>query len=273
MRFLSQPPPPPLGEFIHHFWNSTYAPSHPQVRILPRGTVELVINLSEDEIRIYDSAQSTNCLRFPGIVLSGAYTAALDLDPMQHASILGVHFRPGGAFPFFGAAVGELVNRHVALENLWGTAANELRERLCAAATPQQRFQILANALESRLRRDSAHPAVALALGIWGPAGIGDTVEAVANRVGLSQRRFIQVFTAQVGLTPKRFSRVLRLQHARAMVRQSATPNWSQVAHGCGYYDQSHLIRDFQELARLSPTDYLRLSGNNAVPHMLPLLD
>jgi len=70
------------------------------VRILPRGTIELVINLSEDEVRIYDSGQPARCLRFPGIVISGAYAGALDIDPMQHASMMGVHFRPGGAYPF-----------------------------------------------------------------------------------------------------------------------------------------------------------------------------
>ena len=133
---------------------------------------------------------------------------------------------------------------------------------MCCAAAPQKRFQILEETLKAWLRWLSEHPAVSLALDIFGPVGIGESVRAVAKRVGLSQRRFIQVFTTQVGLTPKRFCRVLRFQHAREIVDQAATLNWARLALTCGYFDQSDLIHDFQEFSGLSPTDYLRLRGN-----------
>lgn len=171
MRYSSHEPAPPLGKFIHNFWHFTDAPSHPRQRILPSGTNELVINLREDEVRINDSKQPEGYQRFPGIVVSGAYAGAFDIDPSQNASIMGVHFRPGGAFPFFGAAVAEFANSHLALEVLWGRPAIELRERLCAAATPQKRFQILEETLKARLRWLSEHPAVSLALDIFGPDG------------------------------------------------------------------------------------------------------
>lgn len=269
MRYFSQEPPPPLGNFIHSFWESSYSASHPKLRVLPRGTAELVINLSEDEIRIYDSGSAEYCRRFPGIVVSGAYGGALDIDPMQNASMMGIHFRPGGAFPFFGGALGEITGSHIPLEALWGRLAVELRERLCAAATRQKRFQILEEAIKARLRWKSEHPAVSRALGILGSTGAGDSVGAIAARVGLSQRRFIELFTAQVGLTPKLFGRVLRFQRARQFAHQAAKPNWSQVALTCGFYDQSHLIHDFQEFSGLSPADYFRLSTSELSPNLV----
>jgi AraC-like DNA-binding protein len=269
MHYLSHEPAPPLGDFIHHFWHCADAPSQPRVRILPSGTIELVVNLSEDEIRIYDSARPDRSLRFPGIVVSGTYASALDLDPLQHASVMGVHFKPGGAFALFGAAVAEFANSHLSLEVLWGRPAVELRERLCSAATPQKRFRILEETLKARLRWSSEHPVVSRALDMFGPSGIGDSVRAVAKRAGLSERRFIQVFTAQVGLTPKLFCRVLRFQHVRKVVNQAATLNWAQLALACGYYDQSHLIRDFQEFSGVCPTDYLRLRNNALFPNVV----
>jgi len=272
MRFFSYRPARPLGDFVDGFWDVTYAPSYPRVRILPSGTNELVINLSEDEIRIYDSGQPERCQRFPGIVVAGTYAGALDIDPMQHASMMGVHFKPGGAFPFLGAAVGELANSHLALEVLWGRSAIELREKLCSAVTSQKRFQILEETLTDRLRCLSEHPAVSLALDIFGPAGIGDSVRAVAKRVGLSQRHFIQVFTAQVGLTPKLFCRVLRFQHARDAVDQTAPLNWAQLALACGYYDQSHMIDDFRAFSGLSPTEYLYVRDKRLSRDHVPLI-
>jgi AraC-like DNA-binding protein len=272
MRYSSHQPAWPLGDFIQNFWHCANVPSDTLVRVLPSGTIELVVNLSEDEVRTYDSARPDRYRRFPGIVVSGTYAGALDLDPMQHATIMGVHFRPGGAFAFFGAAVAEFANSHLALEALWGRPATELRERLCAAATPQKRFQILEEALKSRLRWLPEHPAVSLALDIFGPAGIGDSVRAAAERVGLSQRRLIQLFTAQVGLTPKLFCRVLRFQHARAFVDQAATLNWGQMALACGYYDQSHFIHDFQEFSGLSPTDYLFQRSSRLLRNHVPVI-
>jgi transcriptional regulator GlxA family with amidase domain len=83
-------------------------------------------------------------------------------------------------------------------------------------------------------------------------------VRDVARRVGLSQRRFIQVFAAEVGLTPKLYARVKRFQRARALVRGTAPPDWAQLAVECGYFDQAHLIRDFRAFAGLTPEEYLR---------------
>jgi hypothetical protein len=44
--------------------------------------------------------------------------------------VIGVHFRPGGAFPFFAVEARELADTHVDLEVLWGREANELYEWL-----------------------------------------------------------------------------------------------------------------------------------------------
>jgi hypothetical protein len=196
VRLAFHQPATPLDAFIPYFWDCADAPSHDRERILPSGTVELVVNLCEDEVRICDPEQPERLRRLPGIVVSGTYEGAFVIDPSQHASMIGVHFRPGGAFPFFGEAVGEISNSHVALEALWGrTAAVELRERLCSAGSPRNRFHILEEALKTRLQRRGQHPAVSIGLEIFGPTGTGDTVHSAAKRVGLSRRRFIQLFT------------------------------------------------------------------------------
>jgi transcriptional regulator GlxA family with amidase domain len=84
------------------------------------------------------------------------------------------------------------------------------------------------------------------------------TVRDIARHIGLSQRRFIQVFTEEIGMTPKLFSRVQRFQRTIALVRQTTAPDWARLAVDCGYFDQSHLIRDFLMFSGFSPADYLR---------------
>ncbi len=271
MLYHSYTPAPPLGDFIKRFWLCSDAPPHSRERILPSGTIELVINLRDDAIRIYDPSHPDRYTRYSGAILSGTYSRFFVIDPLQHASILGVNFRPGGAFPFLGAPAGELADTHLDLESLWGPAAVELRERLCAAATPAARFSLLEETLLSRLRRSpEPHGAVPVALGAFEPAGANVRVRDVAGLVGLSQRRFIQVFAAEVGLTPKLYCRVRRFQRARALVGQTAAPDWARVAVDCGYFDQSHLIRDFLAFSGLSPVDYLHQQSERVLPNHVP---
>jgi AraC-like DNA-binding protein len=268
MFYRSYTPAPPLGDFIGRFWLCSDAPPHRREQILPMGTIELVVNLREDEIRIYDPAHPDRCSRFSGAVVSGTYSQSFVIDPLQHASIVGVHFRPGGAIGFLGAPPGELADTHLDLEALWGAPAVELRERLCAAATPAERFSLLEQALLSRLRYPpESHNAVPAALRALEPTGEAVRVRDVAWRVGLSHRRFIQVFAAEVGLTPKLYGRVRRFQHALALVRDVPAPDWARVAVECGYFDQSHLIRDFQAFAGLTPMEYLLRRSEQVMPN------
>jgi len=272
MLYRSYAPTPPLDAFVERLCHCADTPAHRRERILPSGTVELVVNLREDEIRIYDPARPERCKRFSGAVASGTYRGCFEIDPTQHGAIVGVHFRPGGASPFLGVPAGELADAHLDLEILWGRPAAELRERLCAAATPDERFSLLEKALVARLRRPPApHAAVPLALAAFERTAGGARVRDVARRVGLSQRRLIQVFAAEVGRTPKLFGRVLRFQRARELAGRAAAADWAGVAAACGYFDQSHLTRDFAAFSGLSPGAYLRRAGGPVLPnHVRP---
>jgi AraC-like DNA-binding protein len=118
-------------------------------------------------------------------------------------------------------------------------------------------------ALLDRARRvSSGDSAVDAALRLFGPIGAGSSTSAVARELGLSQRHFIHLFARQVGLTPKLLCRVLRFQYARILAqsqsREQRATGWAQIAMTCGYYDQAHLIRDFQDLSGLTPSQYIR---------------
>jgi transcriptional regulator GlxA family with amidase domain len=125
---------------------------------------------------------------------------------------------------------------------------------------------VLEELLLRRLRQSkSLHGAIPIALSAFEQADAPVKVRDIAWRVGLSQRRFIQLFTAEVGLTPKLYSRVRRFQRARELVRDATEPNWAALAVACGFFDQSHLIRDFEEFCGLSPVTYV----NQRTKHLL----
>jgi AraC-like DNA-binding protein len=256
MIYRRRAPRPPLSDFVELLWLfESAASSHASERVLPTGTVELVINLGEDTAGSFDA------------VVAGPHSRFFVLDTSRPSSIIGVHFKPGGAFPFFALPLDELRNRHVPLEALWGRRAAELRERLLAAEGAEAKLALLERLLLSLLGRpQSRHAAVGHALAAFrrGPRRIADVVD----ETGLSPRRFIGLFSDEVGLTPKSFCRIRRFQRTVALLHRVRAVDWAETALACGYCDQSHMIHDFQDFAGLSPANYLarRSEHMNHVP-------
>lgn len=247
----------------HGFWlYQNYNGFHERELILPSGTFEMVFNLQEDELRIYSPAEPQQCRRFSGAVVSGPYSGSFMSDGAEENSLLGVHFKPGGAVAILGMPAGEFRDTHLDLRNLWGPSASTLREQLCALKEPTKKFRLLEHALMQRVATyPGGHDAVRAALDVVMRTHGRAQTRDIASEVGLSQRRVIALFTAEVGLRPKLFARIRRFQNAVSQSRGASKIDWAQLAVECGYFDQSHLIRDFVAFASVSPDDYWRRHG------------
>ncbi|TMB70059.1 MAG: AraC family transcriptional regulator [Chloroflexi bacterium] len=250
-----------LLPFVDLIWQyNGLVQAHALERVLPTGNMQMIINLAEDRTRKYDAGDLTRVERHPGSIISGPHSGVFVIDTQQ-ASVLGVAFAPGGAAPFLGMPASEVRDLHVSLEDIWGTSAAGLRERL-VEAEPHDRFGLLEHWLIQQAFGDlSRHPAVTYALTEFSGVPHTRTVSAVTDRVGLSSRRFIEVFNDEVGLTPKLYCRIQRFQHAIRLAHQNEDVDWADLAARVGYYDQSHLIREFQEFSGLSPSAYLKDRG------------
>jgi AraC-like DNA-binding protein len=238
-------------------------------RALPTGTVELIFSLDPTPLRVFERGDAQRSRDLQGPLIYGPHSEFFVLDRARHPAIMGVHFKIGGAAALLGLPAGELHNMVVPLEALWGSAAYELRDRLCDARLPAERFRILERALIERLPMLPArHPAVAFALRelMPGSARVAD----VTDQIGLSGRRFAQLFRDQVGLTPKLFCRIRRFQDVLQQVEQARLPLWADLALSCGYFDQAHFIHDFRAFAGVSPGVYLAQRGHQRNHVVLP---
>jgi AraC-like DNA-binding protein len=255
--YVRHVPGPPLSAHVAELWYLSAAPPRAAERILPSGTLQLVINLDRDELRIYDGP---TLRRHSGAVVSGAYQSSFGVDTRERASMVGVHFRPGGAWPFLGAPPGVLTDTHADLAQFWGPRAAELYDRLCAAPDAGARFALLERALLDRLANARrGHPLVPRAIAALD--GGERRVADVAASLGISHRRLVDVFTAEIGLAPKAFARITRFRRALARAEGERDPDWARLAAASGFCDQSHLIREFVALSGDSPTAFLAHSS------------
>ncbi|MFZ5892786.1 MAG: DUF6597 domain-containing transcriptional factor [Myxococcota bacterium] len=268
MQYLARTPSPPLDKFVERIWYCADASTHARERVLPSGgSIDLGFNLAEDEVRIYDVTNPESVRVHSGAIVCGSYTHSYFIDPRQRASVLGAHFRPGGAFAFLGISPWEIVDSHVQLHDLWGSSSRSLREQLIEAGSPSDQLRILEEALQARLRRARpGHPAVGVAVDALRTATSEARVAQVAALVGLSHRRFIEVFEREVGLTPKVYARIQRFHRVKQRIAAlGSPPSWASFALECGYCDQSHMIRDFAAFSGMSPASYLRCRTNETM--------
>jgi AraC-like DNA-binding protein len=267
MILLHHKPRPPLDQFVEKFWYCHgYTAAHSMDRMMPDGSVGLIVNLHENACRVYDRNDHSRCLRSSGITAVGPSTEYFVIDTAEQYSVMGVRFHPGGAFPFLGPPPSELHGRHVSLEDLWGSAAADLRIQVLEAATPEARFRVLENGLLARGRRTlDMHPAIRFALRRFHAAPGAATVAQVTDSIGISPRRFVQVFREQVGLNPKLYCRVRRFHRVLSTVAAGGPVEWTGVALDAGYFDQAHFIHDFRSFSGINPSAYLasRPFGNH----------
>lgn len=250
-------PPPPLDRYVAAllYWESP-ARMHSLERIMPTGTTSLIINLLEDEVRDY--AASGQLTRYGGTVVVGARSQYSIIDTQEQIAVMGVEFRPGGAWPLFGLAADELSHQHVGLADLWGAAGRSLRDRILCAPTATARLQILGAALTANLsERTQQHPAVEFALRQLHGAAELATIEDLSRGAGISSRRLARLFSIEVGLTPKLYARVLRFGRVLQAAHGNTHVDWQDIAFRCGYFDQAHFIRDFKAFCGLTPGEYL----------------
>jgi len=256
-------PSPALAPFVESIWYfesaGSFAGAHARERILPQGTMQLLINLDQDELRSYHGDGYAQLHRIRGAGLCGVYARHFAIDVAEQRSIAGVSFVPGGAFPFFAAPSNVVAEDHVELDALWGREGALVRERLLESRSPIDKLRTLEAALLGALARPlERDPAIAFALAAFDRDA---AVAAVTDRLGMTPRRFIHRFAEQVGLTPKRYARVRRFQRVLAAVEHKRAVDWAQLAVDCGYFDQAHLIHDFRAFSGMSPTAYHRSEG------------
>jgi AraC-like DNA-binding protein len=245
--FYHRAPIAPLSDFVELFW---YWAGHPRMdereRILPMPNLEFVIQL-------HDSG--------PWAGVSGPRSESFIIDRRETNAIIGIHFKPAGAFPFLHCPFGELHNNHASLAELWGDKkARRLLELLYEAPTVERKFSILERWLLWIADRPlKHHAAVTFALTKFRADPGLFSSEHIARETNMSQRRFIELFRNEVGITPKLFCRVQRFQNVINWINQQADVDWVDLALSHGYTDQSHFIHDFRAFSGLKPSEYLGL--------------
>jgi AraC-like DNA-binding protein len=247
----------PLSGFVSEFWYwRGYSLPRVTETILPWGTVELVINLSSS--RLQDS------------VVAGPQSQVFVVDRVSEHELVGIHFKPGGAYPFLSIPYFDLHNRIICIGDVWkATSAEHVITSLLQARSIDEKLSRLEEWLiEIATRPLRHHAAVVHALHAFETMPNAYSSAAIAEQAGLSQRRFIQLFRDEVGLSPKLFCRIRRFHDTIAEIGRQDDVDWLGIAETNGYFDQAHFNHEFREFCGLTPSQYLKLRIKENLGHV-----
>ena len=257
MKYLEGSPSIHLSEHIKTYWSLEFdqrgGNQAPQP-IVPDGCIEIVFNLA-DRFKRFHADGSVEVQ--PASLVAGQIQERIFIGPTGRVRLFGIRFKPAGAGAFFDFEMKEVTDRIEPLSTFWGTTAMELEERLWKAPSFDRQVGVVESYLQGRLKRPSIlgpafHNCIEAILVTSGTRKVGE----ISRHFGMSERELERKFNRLVGLSPKTFSRIVRFQAVLQSISLSAPTNILDTTYHFGYYDQSHLIKDFLRFSGMNPSDY-----------------
>lgn len=263
MGFLRIVPAPPLASVVEAIWDwDMPAGEFRYERILPGPGAGLIINLLEDETRVYRDDGSRFCIRSSGSVIGGPYRQSWIIDTAEQVRVMGVNFQPGGVHALIGLSAEELGRCDINLEDMFGVDARRLRQRLLETTDAMQRIVLL----ERWLRTLSDEPAwdatIRHAMAALARVPEVPCIGKLQRESGYSAHRFGLLFRRHVGMTAKQYARLMRFRAVVDMAHPAIGQlDWARIAADGGYCDQAHMSHEFHRFAGMTPSDFAATRG------------
>ncbi len=221
----------------------------------PSGTMDLVIDLgSPFEQGVLSGPVQVR----PRAFVAGLYEEGIKIRPTGTVNQLGIVFKPGKFRYFIPGDQKELKGLVTPLKDVFGSKADRLVDHLCGSDDELQQITLVRSFLEKSFRFDLEENYF-LDLCIQniqvsrGKVQLGD----FARKAKTSNRHFRRIFKEYIGITPKLYCMMTRLQNVLKL-RSVSPMNLNRIASELGYYDPSHLSREFKNIAGMKAVDFVR---------------
>ena len=222
--------------------------------IVADGYPELIIHFRSPFAEADCSGQF---LKQPVAVACGQLTRPLELHSSRDAGMIGIRFQPSGMAPFLSTSMNSITDARVSAENLFD-GIDQLVDEVLEASNDAQRIAACNRYLFRSIDLAGENSSVRRALKKITTSRGAITVESLATLMGSSRRSVELAFQKQVGVSPKMYCRIARFRHLfEVLTEDGLNLDWVQISLDSGFFDQSHLIRDFRRFAGDTPTSFL----------------
>ncbi|WP_026994106.1 helix-turn-helix domain-containing protein [Flectobacillus major] len=253
------PPSPILAEFVRVyrivkfvFHSSEQIPFKPYA---PKPEHCLSFYPRDTETVQYDNSKSS--ISNIKVALIGQHNVVSNRYVGKDFVVFQVVFRPSALFRLTGIPVSELNNSYIDAENVFHRDIRFINEQLGDTQHTYQMIDIVESFLKilANQSKKTAHRLDYLSSLLIHPQQ-AINVDWLASESCLSLRQFERKFIERVGIPPKYFHRIVRFENAYRMKNKYPHLDWLTIALQCGYYDYQHLVKDYKEFTKATPTHF-----------------
>lgn len=258
MKYQEFPPSMHLADKIRCYWilEQKYFPTNlvPEP-ILPDGCPEIIFNLASPCYRCYPDKVELQ----PQTMIIGQMKHYVLIQPAKSLEIFGVRFHPTGFYDFIKQPLCDLTEKIADADSVLGKLGKEIEQRINEASTTLERISIFESYYEKQTSRSKHHPTLLKrVIQTISESGGQTQIEQIAQNVNINIKQLERIFNREIGLTPKSFSRIIRLQRILRHLNETPVKDWADLAYSFGYFDQAHFIKDFKNFSGTSPNSFAR---------------
>lgn len=220
-------------------------------RSIPAGCVALVFHKGNKVISsLHDGTQ-------PQSYISGQIDTYSDIE-FSFLDMVIILFQPIGYKMFFPYSAEEFTNRNVSIDLVDNTLV-ELEEKINEASDNYHAVGLIEEYLLSRLCGSISCNMNRMMAAIENINTGEGNISVLSQTACLGYKQFKRIFAEYVGLNPKDFIRITRFRKAFNILQLTPQLSISGLAYDCGYYDKSHLIKEFRMFTGYTPKHLINI--------------
>jgi len=251
MKYEEHAPPVALASVLHCLWTfEDEGPAGGPQRIVPDGRCELVVHLGAPYREVEAGKPQGR------VVFAGQLTRPLWLEATGASGVIGARFHPAAARAFLDMPMDRATDQRLDLTRLWPGEARALLREIDEAVGIEARVGAVAQFVARRLGAAVPDDVVTRCVAALQQSGGTMPIQAAAEIAGIGRRQLERRFLDAVGISPALLANVFRFRSVFDAIERDSTRPWTDAAMAAGYFDQSHLIRDFRRFVGCTPTEF-----------------
>lgn len=222
-------------------------------RLCPRNTPEILINLGDPVYAEELEGRFTRC------VIQGSKAEPVNVVHSPRRHFLSIRFRPNGFYKLWGITQRDFTNRYYQGEEVL-EGLEELRSRLLDCGSQGDRFALIREWVLGEMASADLEPVPLLSDVLISELHRQPSlsVRELTRLTGFTRKHLGARFKEEAGMTVKCYQGIQRFYRLMKDLEGDKRPYWARLACRHGFYDQSHLIREFKRYTGLTPTEYQR---------------
>lgn len=223
--------------------------------IFPNATSNLMLSLDEEislsgnlvQKAIYASCSSTVAFR-----------------PYAGMKFMTVQFSSFGLYFLTGIPTHEMHNTLYDLDLFFPASdMDRILSRLKGPSTLSEKFKLLESFIVDHLKLHHVDSRLPFAINAIKTED-GLSIDELSGSLGISSRALLKMFKKYIGMSPSYYRSISRFNKAANLLLRDPNVSLTKIAYECGYFDQSHFIKDFRKFGNISPSEFLEQRANGS---------